>query len=123
MVKATAAANDAAIAALNLHHHEVVLEVGSGQGRTVAILANDGHQVIGADPSPTMVAQARARNRQSVRAGAVRLELGDGVRLPFENDAADAALTVHTIYFMTDPATTFAEIARVLRPDGRSPVS
>ena len=38
------------------------------------------------------------------------------VALPFEDGAA---LTVHTIYFMTDPATTFAEIARALRPGGR----
>jgi agmatine deiminase len=34
------------------------------------------------------------------------------------DDIADAALTVHTIYFMDEPATTLAEIARVLRPGG-----
>ena len=30
----------------------------------------------------------------------------------------DAALTVHTIYFMAQPTTTLTEIARVLRPGG-----
>lgn len=66
-----------------------------------------------------MVAQARACNRRGVRVGAVRLELSDGVRLPFDDGLADAALSVHTIHFMTDPATTFAEIARVFRAGGR----
>lgn len=118
MVPTTAPANDAAIDALDLATPSVVLEVGFGQGRTVARLAALGHHVIGIDPSPTMVRQARAHNRRAVQAGTVRLEAGDGIHLPLDNDLADAALTVHTIYFMNEPATTLTEIARVLRPGG-----
>ena len=118
MVPTTAPANDAAIDALDLAIPSVVLEVGFGQGRTVARLAALGHQVIGIDPSATMVRQARAHNRRAIRAGTVRLDAGDGIHLPLDDDIADAALTVHTIYFMDQPATTLAEIARVLRPGG-----
>ena len=102
----TAPANDAAIDALDLAIPSVVLEVGFGQGRTVARLAALGHQVIGIDPSATMVRQARAHNRRAIRAGTVRLDAGDGIHLPLDDDIADAALTVHTIYFMDEPATT-----------------
>lgn len=118
MVPTTAPANDAAIDALDLAIPSVVLEVGFGQGRTVARLAALGHQAVGIDPSPTMVRQARAHNRRAVQDGTVRLDAGDGIHLPLDDDLADAALTVHTIYFMDEPATTLAEIARVLRPGG-----
>ena len=82
MVPTTAPANDAAINALGLTTPSVVLEVGFGQGRTVARLTALGHRVIGVNPSPTMVRQARRLNRRAVRAGAARLEPNDGIRLP-----------------------------------------
>lgn len=31
---------------------------------------------------------------------------------------ADAAFSVHTVYFMPDPTATFSEVARALRTDG-----
>lgn len=65
-----------------------------------------------------MVKQATARNRSACREGRVALRHGDGITIPFPDDSADAAITVHTIYFMPDPAATLADIARVLRPGG-----
>jgi len=118
MVKDTAAANDRAIELLHLTTPQAVLDVGFGQGRTAALLLARGHRVLGVDPSPTMVRQATARNRTACRAGRADLRLGDGTSLPFPDHTADAAITVHTIYFMADPAASFAEIARVLRPGG-----
>ncbi len=119
MVKDTAASNDAALTLLQLAEQSTVLEVGFGQGRTVELLVSDGHTVLGVDVSATMVRQARARNRSACRASLARLELGDGRSIPFSDQSVDAALTVHTIYFMPDPAHTIAEIGRVLRPGGR----
>ena len=116
MVKDTADANDLALAALDLTQPCTVLDVGFVQGRTAAILIEGGHLVLGVDPSPTMVSQATARNRAACRDGRAVLKLGDGVTVPFADDTADAAITVHAIYFMPDPAATIAEIARVLKP-------
>ncbi len=118
MVKDTADANDRAIDLLALDHPSTVLEVGFGQGRTAAVLLDAGHRVLGVDPSPTMVEQATARNRAACRAGRADLRHGDGITIPFAQHSADAALTVHTIYFMAEPATTLAAIGRVLRPGG-----
>jgi len=118
MVKDTAEANDRALALLDLTSLRTVLEVGFGQGRTAAVLLDAGHHVIGVDPSATMVKQASARNRTACRDGRADLRHSDGTTIPFANGAADAAFTVHTVYFMPDPARTIAEIARVLRPGG-----
>jgi arsenite methyltransferase len=119
MVTDTAGSNDRALDLLELTGPATVLEVGFGQGRTVAEVAKAGHRVIGVDVSETMVRQAKARNRKAARAGRAELLLGDGRSIPFENGAADAAFTAHTVYFMPDPLFTFTEIARVLRPGGR----
>lgn len=119
MVKDTAAANDRAVELLDLCEPATVLEVGFGQGRTAAVLVQLGHRVLGVDPSPTMVAQARARNRAACRDGRATLTRGDGITIPFPNGTADAAFTVHTIYFMPDPTATLTDIDRVLRAGGR----
>lgn len=118
MVKDTAAANDRAIELLHLSTTRTVLEVGFGQGRTAAALIEHGHRVLGVDPSTTMVRQATARNRAACRDGRADLRHGDGTTIAFSDATADAAITVHTIYFMPDPTATFAEIARVVRPGG-----
>jgi len=118
MVKDTADANDRALAKLDLAEPRIILDVGFGQGRTVAVLVRAGHRVLGVDSSATMVSQATARNRAACRDGRVVLEHGDGVTVPFPDDSADAAITAHTVYFMPDPVATFADIARVLRPGG-----
>lgn len=119
MVKDTADANDRALELLHLTQPSTVLEIGFGQGRTAAKLLDAGHRVIGADVSATMVAQAAARNRRACTDGRAQLVHSDGITVPFPDVSADAAFTVHTVYFMADPAATIAEIARVLRPDGR----
>lgn len=116
MVRDTADANDRAIALLDLTATRTVLEVGFGQGRTAALLLDAGHHVIGADPSPTMVEQATARNRTACRDGRADLRHSNGTTIPFPDQSADAAFTVHTVYFMADPTATFTDIARVLRP-------
>jgi SAM-dependent methyltransferase len=65
-----------------------------------------------------MVNQATARNRAACRDGRATLCVGDGVTIPFPDDSADVALTVHTVYFMADPTATLADVGRVLRPGG-----
>lgn len=118
MVRDTADANDRAVSLLPLDRPSTVLEVGFGQGRTAAVLLDDGHRILGVDPSPTMVNQATARNRAACRDGRATLRPGDGITIPFPDDSADVAFTVHTIYFMPDPTATLADIGRVLRPGG-----
>ncbi|MBW8471313.1 MAG: class I SAM-dependent methyltransferase [Thiobacillus sp.] len=82
------------------------LEIGVGSGRFAAVL---GIQV-GLDPSPAMLALARARGIDVVR--------GIAEDLPFADDSFDHALVVTTLCFVDSPAAMLAGARRVLKPAG-----
>jgi ubiquinone/menaquinone biosynthesis C-methylase UbiE len=98
-----------------------VLEIGFGHGRTIERLAGligDGH-VTGVDVSDAMLAMALRRNGRGVAAGRIDLSVADCAALPFDAASFDGALSVHTLYFWSEPVSRLREIRRVLRPDGR----
>jgi SAM-dependent methyltransferase len=96
-----------------------VLEVGFGGGVNLPALLERAAFVAGVDRSPTMVAAARARFAESVRAGRGEFREGTVQALPFAAGAFDKACTVNTVYFWPSLEAGFAELARVLRPGGR----
>jgi SAM-dependent methyltransferase len=118
-VKETAKTNDAAFDLLAPGPGEDVLEIGFGPGRTLGLLAERGARVTGVDVSEEMVRLAGRRNAELVRTGDLTLHRGDGVMLPVQDNSQDAVLSVHNLYFWPEPEATIAEIARVLRPEGR----
>jgi arsenite methyltransferase len=112
----------AAVAATELDAGQAAADIGFGGGVGLRPLLDrvgpDGH-VHGVELSETMLAVARRRFGAEVAAGRLSLHAGDLVELPLESDALDAAITVNTVYFVENLERAFAEIARVLRPDGR----
>ncbi|KZS85825.1 methyltransferase domain-containing protein [Mycobacterium persicum] len=118
-VSETKAVNAAAIDLLAPQVHEHVLEIGFGPGRTVQLLSQRAAKVIGIEVSGTMLTAARRRNAQAIQEGRVELVRGNGITLPLPTSCVDAVVGVHTVYFWSQPDTTLAEIARVLRPRGR----
>jgi arsenite methyltransferase len=115
----TAQVNDAAVTVLEPAAGEQVLEIGFGPGRTLGLLANRGALVTGVEVSPAMIKVATKRNASAVAADTISLYEGDGTTLPLPDDAFDAVLSVHNVYFWPDPARTLGETDRVLRPGGR----
>ncbi|HYZ79188.1 MAG TPA: methyltransferase domain-containing protein [Gaiellaceae bacterium] len=91
-----------------------VLDVGCGTGRFAAALADRAYAKVWAvDPSPEMLAVARARSPRGVR-----FKQADAARLPFKDgwfERSAMRLVVHVL----DRPRAFAEVRRVLRPDGR----
>jgi len=83
------------------------LEIGVGSGRFAAPLGVE----CGVDPSPAMLAHARARGIDGVE--------GVAEALPFAAASFDHALVVTTICFVDSAAAMLSEAARVLRPGGR----
>ena len=118
-VTETASVNDRALALLDAVAGEHVLEIGFGPGRAIRELAARGARVTGVDPSPVMLAAARRRNTAAIEARQVHLLPGDVTALPLPDDAVDAVLAVHTLYFWPDLADGLREIRRVLAVDGR----
>jgi ubiquinone/menaquinone biosynthesis C-methylase UbiE len=97
-----------------------VLEIGFGAGKAIELLAEKTTRgsVAGIDLSPTMVKRAKRRNARAVRAGRVTLQQGDAAQLPFEDQQFDKVVTIHTIYFWSNPEAILIEILRVLKPGG-----
>lgn len=89
-----------------------IVDVGCGTGRLAALLAAQDADVIGIDLDAGMLAVAAPRLPG-------RLVCADAMALPLRDAGVDAAVTVATLEFTTDPARVLAEMARITRPGGR----
>ena len=103
------------------HHLPVgtrrLLDIGTGTGRLLEVLAPRVAQAIGIDQSREMLALARAN---LARAGIENADIrqGDMYALPFESGAFDAVTIHHVLHYADDPAAVLSEAARVVRPGG-----
>jgi SAM-dependent methyltransferase len=91
-----------------------VLDVGCGPGALGAELVKrlGAAAVSAVDPSEPFVAAARERHP------GVRVRRAAAERLPFGDEAFDAALAQLVVHFMTDPVAGLREMARVTRKHG-----
>lgn len=99
----------------------VALDVGSGPGNVTAALgraAGPGGLALGVDISEPMLARA-VRAEAGPQVGFIR---ADAQRLPFRDGVFDAVVSIAMLQLIPDPPTAVAEMARVLRPDGRMAV-
>ena len=95
-----------------------MLDIGTGTGRVLELLAPRVAQGLGVDASKAMLALARAR---LARAGFAHcaVRLADMYRLPLADASFDIAVLQMVLHYAEDPAGVLAEAARVLRPGGR----
>jgi SAM-dependent methyltransferase len=93
---------------------ERILDVGCGPGAlTAELVRRVGPAAVSAvDPSESFVAAARERHPE------VSVERASAERLPFADDAFDAALAQLVVHFMSDPGAGVAEMRRVTREGG-----
>jgi SAM-dependent methyltransferase len=91
-----------------------VLDVGCGPGAlsTELVRRVGPNGVTAVDPSEPFVAAARER------LPGVTVERASAERLPFPDDAFDAALAQLVVHFMSDPVAGLAEMGRVTRRGG-----
>jgi SAM-dependent methyltransferase len=89
------------------------LDLGCGEGRLSRDLRGLGHDVVGLDASPTMVAAAREADPD------LEVVLADAAGLPFEDAAFDCVVAFMSLQDVDDDAKAIAEAARVLAPGGR----
>lgn len=94
-----------------------LLDIGTGTGRILELLAPHVREALGVDISRDMLSVARANlDRRSLRHCSVRQ--ADMYRLPIA-DASFAAVTLHQVlHFADDPLRVLAEARRVLEPGG-----
>lgn len=124
MARETRPENLASIELLDPQPSDDVLEIGSGHGRNLPLIAAqtvDG-LVAGVDHSKVMIDVARRHNRALVRQGRVVLMQAASDRIPYCGARFDRVLSVHTVYFWPEPSRHLTEMMRLLRPGGRAVV-
>lgn len=90
----------------------LVVDLGCGTGLSTRYWCGRAELVIGVDPTESMLQQAQAM-------GGVNITYRQGFShdTGLEPDTADLVLCAQSLHWM-DPAATFAEAARILRPGG-----
>ena len=94
-----------------------VLDVGCGDGQWAITLAKAGARVYAIDTDSRML--DAARRRFEAEAVEVHLDESDAKSLPFESESFDIVTAVTVLCFTREPERALAEMARVLKPDGR----
>jgi ubiquinone/menaquinone biosynthesis C-methylase UbiE/DNA-binding transcriptional ArsR family regulator len=95
-----------------------LLDLGTGTGRMLELLAPQIERGLGLDLSLDMLSLARARlDRAGLRHCSVRQ--GDIYDLALPKDSFDAVVVHQVLHFLEDGARAIEEAARVLRPGGR----
>jgi ArsR family transcriptional regulator len=95
----------------------LVLDIGTGTGRLLELLAPRVSGALGIDASRAMLALARSRlAKPELSHCAVRQ--ADMYRLPLGDALFDTVVLQMVLHYAEDPAAALAEAARVLRPGG-----
>ncbi len=92
------------------------LDVGCGNGAFTELLAARGAPATLHGVDPSMAQLAFARTRPALRDADLRE--GNAMALPYPDDTFDVAVMPLVIFFVPNPATGVAEMARVVSPGG-----
>ena len=94
------------------------LDIGTGTGRILELIAQNAKRAVGIDMSHEMLAIARNK-METAGHSHVQVRHGDLYTLPLD-DASIDLITIHQVlHFLDDPAAAIAEARRVLMPGGR----
>lgn len=95
-----------------------LLDIGTGTGRLLEVLAPKVGHALGVDLSREMLAVARANlEKAGIRHAQVRQ--ADMYSLPLAAQSVDVAVIHQVLHFADDPGAVIAEAARVLVPGGQ----
>jgi SAM-dependent methyltransferase len=95
----------------------IIVDLGCGPGDLVVEISHRLREarIVGIDMSPSMLLWA---GRHATTDGRLRFLVGDASDLPFDDASVDLVVSTLSMHHWAEPAEVFAEIARVLRPDG-----
>ncbi|BAK67394.1 putative ArsR family transcriptional regulator [Sphingobium sp. SYK-6] len=110
--------DEAILLAIGDHHVGTLVDIGTGTGTMVHLLAGRADSMIGIDRSPEMLRFGRAKLLQ---AGVTNAELrqGDMNALDLPSGSADTVVLHQVLHYAQRPAAVIAESARILKPTGK----
>ena len=89
------------------------VDIGCGEGRLTRDLKALGHDIVGIDTSPSLVAAARKLDPS------MDIRLADATALPFEDASVDLAIAFMSLHDIDAMSAAVREVARVLETGGR----
>lgn len=95
-----------------------LLDLGTGTGRMLDLLAGRADRAVGIDGNLAMLNVARSRIERGGNRN-IQLRQGDLYALPVERDGYDVVVIHQVLHYLDDPSRALREAARVLRPGGR----
>jgi demethylmenaquinone methyltransferase / 2-methoxy-6-polyprenyl-1,4-benzoquinol methylase len=105
---------------LSPHRPRSILDVATGTGGVaIALAAETEARITGVDISQAMLARGRAQVQKANLTGRISLEPARAEELPYPSESFDAVSFTYLLRYVSDPAATLAELARVIRPGGR----
>jgi ArsR family transcriptional regulator len=95
----------------------LLVDLGTGTGRILELLARNYTRAIGIDTNQEMLAYARARMQGRTNAH-VHIRQGDICNLSLDDGCADAVVMHQVLHYLPDPRRAIAEAARILHVAG-----
>lgn len=95
-----------------------LVDLGTGTGRMVQLLAPRANRTVGLDASHAMLSVARA-NLEKAGLRGIELRQGDIYAPPFTRDTFDLVIIHQVLHYLDDPARAIREAARLVAPGGR----
>lgn len=95
-----------------------LLDIGTGTGRVLELLAGAADVATGVDRSPEMLRIARGKLAAAGNQAA-EVRQADMRALPFADASFDTVTMHHVLHFADDPAAVLAEAARLVAPGGK----
>jgi SAM-dependent methyltransferase len=111
--------NNAVIELIAPQRGERAIDIGAGMGAGAMRAAASGAHVLAVEPTPFVRRVLGLRRTFSRRRSNVEVIDGSAERLPVPDRSVDVVWAVNTMHHWVDVDRGVAEIARVLRPDGR----
>lgn len=96
----------------------LLVDLGTGTGRSLELFGDRYERAIGFDVNQAMLGYARAKLSQAGLDKA-QVRQSDIYNLSLEASQADAVLMHQVMHYLSDPAEALSEAARIIRPGGR----
>lgn len=104
---------------LQLRDTDIVLDIGSGGGLALSLLAGKTAKAYGIDYSEVSVEKAREYNRKAVSAGKAGIQQASVLDMPFAAKTFSLITASGAVYFWDRVEDRYASIYRMLKPGGR----
>lgn len=95
-----------------------LIDIGTGTGRIIELLAGNAQHSIGIDRSPEMLRVARGKLTAAWNEG-WELRQGDISALPLDDASGDTVVLHQVLHYLPAPEPAIAEVGRLVKPGGR----